>query len=62
MTLEKDLEEVKTAADGIIHEWAIRVSEDAAPFLKEKLDDLGKRREQIQESFASIELTTRTNV
>ena len=38
----------------------MRASEDAAPFLKEKLDDLGRRREQIQESFASIELATLT--
>jgi len=54
--LEKDLEELKATADGIINEWATLASDDGAPFLKEKLDALGKRRGQIEESLASLEI------
>jgi hypothetical protein len=54
--LEKDLKDVKATADGLINQWATLASEDGARFLKEKLDDLGKRRGQIEESLASLEI------
>ena len=54
--LKKDLSEVKATADGLINQWATLASEDGARFLKEKLDALGKRRGQIEESLASIEV------
>jgi site-specific DNA recombinase len=54
--LEKDLEEVKNTAEGLINEWTALSSGDGTRFLKEKLDDLGRRRGQIEESLASLEV------
>jgi site-specific DNA recombinase len=54
--LARDLEGVKSTADGLISEWAAVAGGDGAQFLKEKLDDLGKRRAQIEESLVSLDL------
>jgi hypothetical protein len=54
--LERDLEDVKSTAEGLINEWTALANGDGAQFLKEKLDDLGKRRGQIEESLASLEI------
>jgi ElaB/YqjD/DUF883 family membrane-anchored ribosome-binding protein len=53
--LERDLKEVKATADGLITQWSALAGEDGTQFLKEKLDDLGKRRGQIEESLASLD-------
>jgi site-specific DNA recombinase len=54
--LKRDLEDIKSKADGLISEWAALAGGDGAQFLKEKLDDLGKRRGQIEESLASLDI------
>ena len=46
----------KATAEGLINGWSTLASEDGTQFLKEKLDDLGKRRGQIEESLASLEI------
>jgi Recombinase zinc beta ribbon domain len=56
--LERELERVKAAAGGLIDEWASLATPDSSASLKEKLDELGKRRGQIEASLASLELTT----
>ena len=53
--LEKDLEDIRNTADGLIGEWTALSSGEGTRFLKEKLDDLGRRRRQIEESLASLE-------
>jgi hypothetical protein len=40
----------------LITQWSALAGEDGTQFLKEKLDDLGKRRGQIEESLASLEI------
>jgi site-specific DNA recombinase len=54
--LEGELVKVKTQAEGLINEWATLANGDGTAFLKENLDDLGKRRNQIEESLASLEI------
>ena len=56
--LERELEKVKTVASGLINEWTSLATADSGPLLREKLDELGKRRGQIETSLASLELTT----
>jgi hypothetical protein len=38
------------------HEWTALANRDSTSFLKEKLDNLGKRRGQIQESLTALEI------
>jgi site-specific DNA recombinase len=54
--LERDLEKVKAAASGLINEWASLATPDSTATLKEKLDDLGKRRGQIEASLEALDL------
>jgi site-specific DNA recombinase len=54
--LENELEEVKAKADALISEWTSLAGDDGTSFLKDNLDDLGKRRAQIEESLAAIEI------
>ena len=53
--LHKELEEIKNFADGIINKWASMTSDDSAFFLKEKLDQLGKRRKEIETGLQALE-------
>ncbi len=53
--LEKELVEVKNFADGIMKKWASVTSEDSSILLQEKLDELAKRRMQIEEGIRSLE-------
>jgi len=46
--LQKELTEIKNFADGIMNKWASLASEDSSLFLKDKLDQLGKRRGEIE--------------
>jgi ElaB/YqjD/DUF883 family membrane-anchored ribosome-binding protein len=54
--LEAELAAVKSQADGLINEWTSLATDDGATFLKERLEDLGKRRGQIEESLADLEI------
>jgi hypothetical protein len=54
--LEGDLAKVKSQAEGLINEWATLANGDGTSFLRERLDDLGKRRGQIEESLADLEI------
>jgi len=55
--LDKELKEVKSQAEALINGWTALASGDGTQFVKEKLDDLGKRRGQIEESLAALEIT-----
>lgn len=54
--LEGELAEVKRQAVGLINEWTSLATDENTPFLKEKLDDLGKRRGQLGDSLAALEI------
>jgi site-specific DNA recombinase len=54
--LEGELTRVKGQAEALINEWATLANGDGTSFLKERLDDLGKRRSQIEESLAALEI------
>jgi hypothetical protein len=51
-----ELARVKGQAEALINEWATLANGDGTSFLKERLDDLGKRRGQIEESLAALEI------
>ena len=55
--LDKELTEVKDTASGIIDKLAPMANGDNGLFLKEKLDDLGKRRKQIEHGIEMVQLT-----
>jgi site-specific DNA recombinase len=54
--LERELEDVKDSADGIMNGWKALASGDSEVFLKEKLDSLGKRRKEIEEGIQALEV------
>jgi site-specific DNA recombinase len=54
--LEGELARVKTQAEALINEWATLANGDGTSFLKERLDDLGKRRGQIEEGLTALEI------
>lgn len=53
--LQKELTEIKNFADGIMSKWAFLASEDSSLFLKDKLDQLGKRRKEIETGIQALE-------
>ncbi|GAB4117314.1 MAG: recombinase family protein [Candidatus Caldatribacteriota bacterium] len=53
--LQKELTEIKNFADGIMNKWASLASEDSSLFLKDKLDQLGKRRKEIETGIQALE-------
>lgn len=52
--LNKELSEVKGFADGIMNKWASLASDNGSLFLKDKLDDLGKRRKEIESGLQGL--------
>jgi len=54
--LEKELDDVKSVADGLLEKWAKIDSSQASRFLKDKLDNLDKRRKEIEQGIASLEV------
>ena len=54
--LEKELVDVKNYADGIMKKWASVTSEYSNIILQEKLDELAKRRMQIEEGIRSLKM------
>ncbi len=53
--LQKEHTEIKDFAAGIIDKWASMASEDSALFLKDKLDQLGKRRREVESGIEALE-------
>ena|GEM_PF-1272379 len=53
--LQKELIEIKNFADGFMNKWATLASEDSSLFLKDKLDQLGKRRKEIETGIQALE-------
>ena len=56
--LEKELAGVKKTADGLMEQWETLATDDGAVFLKERLDELGKRRGQIEAGLDEVLLAT----
>ena len=54
--LQKELEEVKNFADGIMNKWMSSTSDNSAAFIKDKLDQLGKRRKELEVGIQKLEL------
>jgi len=54
--LHKELEDVKALADGIMGKWVDLASEESSVFLRDKLDELGRRRKDIDDGVKSLEL------
>lgn len=54
--LEKELDDVKSIADGLLEKWAKMDSNQASYFLKDKLDNLDKRRKEIEQGIVSLEV------
>jgi site-specific DNA recombinase len=53
--LKKDLTEIKNFADSILNKWAALASDENSLILKEKLDELGKRRKEIETGILTLE-------
>ena len=53
--LQKELEEVKNFASGILNEWNSLANDNNSLFIKEKLDQLGKRRKEIETGIISLD-------
>jgi len=53
--LQKDLTEIKNFADSILNKWAALASDENSLILREKLDDLGKRRKEIETGILTLE-------
>lgn len=54
--LGKELDDVKSIADGLLEKWAKMDSNQASCFLKDKLDNLDKRRKEIEQGIVSLEV------
>ena len=52
--MEKELQNVNNTANGILNEWSANA--DTAVFVKEKLENLGKRRKEIENGIQKIKL------
>ncbi len=55
-TLEKDFSDVGQTADDMMDQWESLAGEDGAVFLKERLDQLGKRRTEIESALDELSL------
>lgn len=53
--LKKDLEEVKNFASAIMNKWTTMASDENSLFIKDKLDQLGNRRKEIETGLVSLE-------
>ncbi|MCD6564611.1 MAG: recombinase family protein, partial [Bacteroidales bacterium] len=53
--LQHELDEVKKFASGIMNKWKDMANQDTALFIKDKLDQLGKRRKEIEDGIESLD-------
>ena len=54
--LQKELAEIKNFADAIINKWTSIANDDSNLFLKDKLDKLEQRRNEIEKGLQALEL------
>ncbi|MEW6557049.1 MAG: recombinase family protein [Elusimicrobiota bacterium] len=54
--LEDELNEIKSLAEGIIRKYLNTISGDGNIFIQEKLGELAKRREQIEQAIETLKL------
>jgi site-specific DNA recombinase len=54
--LQKELEEVKNFAQGLLDQWTGMATDNNAVFLKDKLNELGKRRKEIEDALVSLDV------
>ncbi|MBI5555088.1 MAG: recombinase family protein [Elusimicrobia bacterium] len=52
--LQNELAEVKNNADGIMNKWLATTQEDGQLFFKEKLNQLGKRRKELESGILAV--------
>ncbi len=53
--MQKELGEIKNFAQGILEQWTKMATDDNALFIKDKLNELGKRRKEIENGLVSLE-------
>lgn len=53
--LQKELAEIRDFAEGILSKWVSLASDESSLFLKEKLDQLGKRRKEIETGIQALD-------
>lgn len=53
--LKKELEDIKNFAQGILDKWTNMATDDTALFIKDKLNELGKRRKEIENGLSALE-------
>jgi hypothetical protein len=49
--------EVNSQANPLINEWPALASEDGTAFLKDKLDNLGKKRNRLEDGLEALDLS-----
>ena len=54
--LQKELDEIRDFADGIMNKWAELAGDGGNLFLNDKLEELGTRRKEIETGIESLEL------
>ncbi len=54
--LQKELTQVQNLAQGILEKWSSLATDDNALFIKDKLDELGKRRKDIENGISTLEI------
>lgn len=54
--LQKELEEAKNSADKLMNKWLSSPGDNSSAFIKDKLEQLGKRRKEIEAGILKLEL------
>jgi site-specific DNA recombinase len=57
--LQRQLSEVNDLASGIISEWSSVATDDSTVFLRDRLDQLGKRRKDLEDGIESLGIEIR---
>ena len=55
MLLQKELGEIKSFADHVMKKWASMMNEEGSFFLKEKLQQLDRRRKEVETGIQTLE-------
>ena len=58
VVLEKDLADVTRMADGLMEQWEELATDEGTVFLKDRLEQLGKRRSEIETGLEELALAT----
>ena len=54
--MEAELKNVKGFAQGILDQWTSMATDENSIFLKDKLNELGKRRKSMEDGITNIEI------